>query len=44
MSYDKTKCDPALGKRVREYLTKMGVETPINESALAVEIKRKLTF
>ena len=42
MSYDKTKCDPVLGKKVREYLTKMGVETPINESALAVENKKKI--
>lgn len=42
MSYDKTKCDPTLGKQVREYLIKMGVETPINESALAVENKKKI--
>ena len=42
MSYDKTKCDPALGKQIREYLIKMGVETPINESALAVENKKKI--
>lgn len=42
MSYDKTKCDPALGKKVREHLTKIGVETPINEAALAVENKKKI--
>ena len=42
MSYDKTKCDPALGKQIREYLIKMGVETPINESSLAVENKKKI--
>jgi GTP cyclohydrolase IA len=42
MSFDKTKCDPILGKKVREYLTKVGVETPINESALAVENKKKI--
>lgn len=42
MSYDKTKCDPALGKKIREYLIKMGVETPINETALAVENKKKI--
>lgn len=28
MSYNKTKCDPELGKQVHEYLVKMGVETP----------------
>ena len=42
MSYDKTKCDPALGKKVREYLIKMGVETPINNVALSVENKKKI--
>jgi GTP cyclohydrolase IA len=42
MSYDKTKCDPVLGKKVREYLTKVGVETPINEEALSVENKKKI--
>jgi GTP cyclohydrolase IA len=42
MSYDKTKCDPQLGKKVREYLTKIGVETPINEQTLSVENKKKI--
>ena len=28
MSYNKTKCDPELGKRVHEHLVKCGVETP----------------
>jgi GTP cyclohydrolase I len=28
MSYNKTKCDPALGLQVHEHLVKMGVETP----------------
>ena len=32
MSYNKTKCDPELGKRVHEHLIKMGVETPTNEN------------
>ena len=27
MSYNKTKCDPELGKRVHEHLVKCGVET-----------------
>lgn len=42
MSFDKTKVDPILGKKVREYLIKMGVETPINNEALAVENKKKI--
>lgn len=42
MSYDKTKCDPALGKKVREHLIKVGVETPINDEALSVENKKKI--
>lgn len=40
--FDKTKIDPILGKKVREYLIKMGVETPINSEALAVENKKKI--
>ncbi len=32
MSYNKTKTDPELGKRVHEYLVKVGVETPTLES------------
>ena len=42
MSFDKTKVDPILGKKVREYLTKIGVETPINNEALSVENKKKI--
>ncbi len=42
MSFDKTKVDPVLGKKVREYLIKIGVETPINNEALAVENKKKI--
>jgi len=42
MSFDKTKCDPVLGKKVREHLIKMGVETPLNESTLSVENKKKI--
>ena len=44
MSFDKTKVDPVLGKKVREYLIKMGVETPINNEALAVENKKKINI
>lgn len=32
MSYNKTKCDPELGKRVHEHLVKCGVETPVVEN------------
>jgi GTP cyclohydrolase IA len=32
MSYNKTKTDPELGKRVHEYLVSVGVETPTLES------------
>jgi len=38
MSYNKTKCDPELGKQIHEHLVKCGVETPINES---VSLDRK---
>jgi GTP cyclohydrolase I len=31
MSYNKTKTDPELGKRVHEYLVSVGVETPTND-------------
>lgn len=34
MSYNKTKTDPELGKRVHEHLVKMGVETPTFETSL----------
>jgi GTP cyclohydrolase I len=32
MSFNKTKCDPALGLKVHEHLVKMGVETPAKAS------------
>ena len=31
MSYNKTKCDPELGKKIHQHLANMGVETPMNE-------------
>jgi GTP cyclohydrolase I len=34
MSYNKTKCDPELGKQVHEHLVKMGVETPTSDNTL----------
>lgn len=42
MSFDKTKCDPVLGKKIREHLIKQGVETPINNEALLVENRKKI--
>jgi GTP cyclohydrolase I len=35
MSFNKTKCDPELGRRVHEYLVKMGVETPTVDNGLS---------
>ncbi len=34
MSYNKTKTDPELGRKVHEHLVKMGVETPIKKRNL----------
>jgi GTP cyclohydrolase I len=42
MSFDKTKTDPKLGKKIREYLIAKGVESPIIEDALEVENKKKI--
>jgi len=42
MSFDKTKCDPVLGHQIRQHLIKMGVETPIIDSTLALENKKKI--
>lgn len=42
MSFDKTKTDPKLGKKIREYLISKGVETPIVDSTLEVENKKKI--
>lgn len=42
MSYNKTKTDPELGKRVHEHLVKMGVETPIKETGQVIDRKGKI--
>jgi GTP cyclohydrolase I len=42
VSFDKTKTDPKLGKKIREHLINKGVECPIVESALEVENKKKI--
>ena len=41
MSYNKTKTDPELGKRVHDHLVKVGVETPTIKTAL--DRKQKIT-
>lgn len=35
MAYNRTKCDPELGRRVHEHLVACGVETPILENGLS---------
>lgn len=35
MSYNKTKTDPELGRKVHEHLVKMGVETPLIDNGLS---------
>ena len=35
MSFNKTKCDPELGRKIHEHLVKMGVETPQVENNLS---------
>ena len=35
MSFNKTKCDPVLGKAVHEHLVKCGVETPVKDNGLS---------
>ena len=35
MAFDKTKTDPALGKKVHEYLMSVGVETPVIDNGLS---------
>lgn len=45
MSFNKTKCDPALGKAVHEHLVKLGVETPgvgINSHVQTVDRKERI--
>jgi GTP cyclohydrolase I len=39
MSFNKTKCDPVLGRNVHEHLVKMGVETPMASEFVAGEDK-----
>lgn len=43
MSYDKTKTDPKLGKKIREHLIAQGVETPVISSMLGVDSRNKIS-
>jgi GTP cyclohydrolase I len=42
MSYNKTKCDPELGRAVHEHLVKMGVETPVHDHFDKLDRKVKI--
>lgn len=42
MSYNKTKTDPELGRKVHEYLVEMGVETPMRNDANRYDRKEKI--
>ena len=39
MSYNPTKCDPALGKQIEKYLVEKGVHTPTSHNGLAIQEK-----
>lgn len=42
MSYNKTKTDPELGRKVHEHLVRMGVETPKNPNIPQIDRKEKI--
>ena len=42
MSYNKTKTDPELGRRIHEHLVKCGVETPVKETTYLIDRKAKI--
>ena len=42
MSYNKTKTDPELGRKIHEHLIKCGVETPVKESTYLIDRKAKI--
>lgn len=42
MSYNKTKTDPELGRKVHEHLARMGVETPKNPNIPQIDRKEKI--
>jgi len=42
MSFNKTKCDPILGKAVHDHLVKMGVETPLTDQFGKLDRKEKI--
>lgn len=42
MSYNKTKCDPELGRQVHEHLVKCGVETPLTPNTRNIDRKERI--
>ncbi len=44
MSYNKTKCDPELGKKVHEYLVQCGVETPMEKDRVKLGNGKSIDF
>lgn len=42
MSYNKTKTDPELGKKIHEHLVSCGVETPVKETGNVIDRKGKI--
>lgn len=44
MSLDRTKVDPELGAKIREYLISKGVETPFDEDTINIDSKKKISI
>lgn len=44
MSYNKTKTDPELGRKVHEHLVKMGVETPLTPNTRNIDRKERISL
>ena len=44
MSFNKTKCDPELGRKVHEHLVAMGVETPLTPNTSAIDRKERISL
>lgn len=44
MSYNKTKCDPELGRKIHDHLIKHGVETPSTNQNTLLERKERIDY
>lgn len=42
MSFQKTKVDPELGNEIQQHLEEVGLDTPVNQNALAIDNKAKI--